>query len=175
MGCAPNAISGRSVSEIDTVPLALGILRSVPYGFLITSGSPPAARLVQHLRVDDDGAVWIGTSPRSRKAHAVRSDRVATYVVEDRSRFAYACISGAADVVDEIATRKQLWDQGLVAFFPDGPEADDFVLVRVIPRLVEVMSFADGVHPDPYGLVPASAERVGGEWHEVQPSRLPRL
>jgi general stress protein 26 len=159
---------------IETLALALEILRSVPYGFLITPGSPPTARLVQHLSVEDDGVVWIGTSPRSRKAHAVTSEGLATYVVEDRSRFAYVSLSCAADVVDDMATRKQLWDQGLVAFFPDGPEGDDFVLVRVIPRVVEVMSFADGVHPDPYGLVPATAERASGNWQEVQPTRLPR-
>lgn len=96
--------------------LAVEVLRNVPYGFLVTSGSPPTARLVQHLRVEDDGVVWIGTSP----------------------------------------------------------EGDDFVLVRVRPHVVEAMSFADGLHPDPYGLVPGMAERSNGAWSDVEPTQLPR-
>lgn len=157
------------------VPLAVEIIRSAPYGFLVTSGLPPKARLVQHLRVDDEAVVWIGTSPRSRKAHAVATEGVATYVVEDLARFAYVSVAGAADLVDDVLMRKELWEEGLRSFFPAGPEGDDFVLVRVKPDVVEVMSFADGVHPDPYGLVPSVAERSGGGWHEVEATRLPRL
>lgn len=159
----------------EIISLAVEVLRNVPYGFLVTSSSPPTVRLVQHLRIEDDGVVWIGTSPRSRKAHAVAREGVATYAVEDRSRLAYVSMAGAADVVEDPGVRTELWEEGLRAFFPEGPEGDDFVLVRVRPHVVEAMSFADGLHPDPYGLVPCMAERSNGEWRDVEPTRLGRL
>lgn len=169
MGAHPRCTSGR----VSLVRLAVGILRRAPYGFLITSGTPPSARLVQHLLVDDDAAVWIGTSPRSRKVRSVVADGVATYAVEDRERFAYVSVAGPADIIDGVEARIRLWEEGLRPFFPDGPEGDDFVLVRVAPDAVEVMSFADRVHPDPFGLVPARAERRKDVWQRVPPDRRP--
>ncbi|MAT07229.1 MAG: stress protein [Acidimicrobiaceae bacterium] len=156
---------------MDIAQLAVETLRTVPYGFLVTPATPPTARLVQHLHVDDDAAVWIGTSPRSRKASSIATHGAATYVVEDRDRFAYVSVAGTADVVTDLATRNRMWEEGLRAFFPAGPEGDDFVLVRLTPDVVEAMSFADGVHPDPYGLVPCRVERREGAWREVEPER----
>ena len=91
------------------MPAALTTLRSHPYGFLTTVGSSgPHARLVQHLRVDEDAAIWIGTSPRSRKVSDVLTDPAVAYAVEDRAAFAYASVQGVAQVVDDPDLRRQL-------------------------------------------------------------------
>lgn len=138
---------------MDLLPVALRTLRSYPYGFLVTTGeSCPSVRLVQHLRVDDDATVWIGTSPRSRKAQEVADSPRVVYAVEDRPRFAYASLTATVNVVTDHALRCSLWEPGLQAFFPDGPDGDDFVLLRLAPVEIELMSFAEGVHPAPYGL-----------------------
>ncbi len=144
---------------MDVMEVALRTLRSHAYGFLATAaGSGPGLRLVQHLKVDDDATVWIGTSPRSRKAREIASAPRVAYAVEDRTNFAYATVLAAAVVVTEIHLRRSLWEPGLSAFFPDGPDGDDFVLLRLASVEVEVMSFADGVHPHPYGLKAAVAK-----------------
>lgn len=141
---------------MDILALAVGILRSQPYGFLATPAADgPDLRLVQPLRIDDDATVWIGTSPASRKAGQVEARAGASYAVEDRSRFAYAAVRGPAGLVRDAQLCDALWEPGLAAFFPDGPHGGDFALLRVVPTSVEVMSFADGVHPEPYGLRPA--------------------
>lgn len=138
---------------MDLSTVALAILRSHPYGFLATTGpARPSVRLVQHLRVDDDATIWIGTSPRSRKAVEIAGSPEVTYAAEDRARFAYAAVSARAEIIEDVAIRKALWEPGLEAFFPEGPGGDDFVLVRLTPDDIELMSFTDGVHPDPYGL-----------------------
>lgn len=138
---------------MELLTVALAIFRSHPYGFLATTGRPgPTVRLVQHLRVDDDATIWIGTSPRTRKVLEITASPRVTYAVEDRAKFAYASLSARAELVDDVAKREELWDPGLQAFFPEGPGGDDFVVVRLVPLDLEVMSFVDGVHPDPYGL-----------------------
>jgi general stress protein 26 len=109
-------------------------------------------RLVQHLQVEDDATVWIGTSPRSRKVSEIRRNGAVTYAVEDREAFAYVALRGSAELVGDDRLRRALWEPGLQAFFPGGPGGDDFILVRITAVHLEVMSFSAGVHPEPYGL-----------------------
>lgn len=134
---------------------AVATLRSQPYGFFstVTSGGGPCVRLVQALRIDDDATVWFVTSPSTRKAgEIVDGDGAAAYAVEERESFAYACVRGRATLLRDAALASQLWDPGLDAFFAEGPGGDDVVVVRLRARVVEFMSFAAAVHPDPYGL-----------------------
>ncbi len=159
-------------SAAHLVDLASRYLDANPYGFLVThgSGGGPHARLVQHLASDAD-RIWIGTSPRSRKAIDVAGSPQVAYAVEDRAAFAYVTFHGAASVVDDLGVRAQRWAEGLEAFFPGGPRGTDFVLLSVLVDRIEIMDFAEGVHPDPYGLVPAVVERAGASWVLTQAER----
>ena len=40
-------------------------------------------------------------------------------------------LTGQASVVDDLATKRELWNTVVEAWFPDGPEDPDVVLVRV--------------------------------------------
>ena len=44
------------------------------------------------------------------------------------------------------------------------PDGDDYVLVKFIPLRIELMSFASGVLPKPYGLKPAAVVRSEDLW-----------
>lgn len=157
------------------VDVALGILRSHPYGFLATRAvdGGSSVRLVQHLRVDDDATIWIGTSPRSRKVQEIEGHAQVSYSVEQRESFAYATVAGPATIVGDVETRAELWEEGLRAFFPAGPEGDDFVVVRFRSQRIEMMDFAGSIHPQPYGLVPAVIERDGSTWRVAAAERRP--
>jgi general stress protein 26 len=149
--------------------VALALLRANPYGFLITvpAGDGLHSRLVQHLHVDDDATIWIGISPRSRKAADVAGGDMACYSVEDRAAFGYVTVTARPALSADLAQRRALWEDGLAAFFPGGPEGDDFVLLRLSPVRIELMNFARAVHPDPYGLVPAVIERDETGWRAI--------
>ncbi|MFI6483151.1 pyridoxamine 5'-phosphate oxidase family protein [Nonomuraea sp. NPDC050663] len=145
--------------------VALTLLRANPYGFLTTvNDGQPHSRLVQHVSVDADGTVWIGTSPASRKAAEISRHRMVTYAVEDRAAFAYVCLQADAELVRDKDERVARWQDGLEAFFPDGPAGNDFVLIRLRPHRVELMDFVRKIHPDPYGLLPAAVEQREGSW-----------
>jgi len=151
------------------VGLALEIVQAAPYGFVVTAepAGPPSGRVVQHLEVSAGLVVTFSTSPRSRKAARIAHAGSATYLVEDRPRFAYVSLSGPARLSHDLDERRRLWVEGLRAFFPDGPEGGDFVLVELTAQRIELWSLADGVHPEPYGLVPATLVRDGEGWREV--------
>ncbi|WP_306361236.1 pyridoxamine 5'-phosphate oxidase family protein [Nocardia sp. CC227C] len=137
------------------------MLRTTTYGFLTTVADGRVhTRLVQHAGVDADDTIWIGTSPKSRKAADIAASPEVTYAVEDRPGIAYACVYATATIVDDPEERKARWVNGFELFFPGGPEGDDFVLLRLRPTAVEVMDFTREIHPDPFGLVPARAERA---------------
>ncbi len=158
------------VTADELVSVALRIVREAPYGFVVTAEpeGAPSGRVVQHLEVSDELAVSFSTSPKSRKAARVAASGMATYLVENRDRFAYVSLSGPARLSDDLEERRRLWDEGLRAFFPDGPDGPDFILVELTAQRIELWSFADEVHPDPYGLVPATLVRDGGGWHVVE-------
>ncbi len=160
--------AGRMLAIVDE------LLASNPYGFLVSHGSGGHTRLVHHLGESGGSEVWIGTSPRSRKAADVRAVPGVTYAVEDRNRFAYVALYADAEVVEDAATLEARWVPDLEAFFPEGPLGGDFVLLRLAPWRIELMSFADAVHPEPYGLLPAALTRADGSrpWQAVQADRV---
>lgn len=154
----------------ELLGLAEQILWAAPYGFVVTAeeGGPPSGRLVQHLAVGPDAAVVFSTSPNSRKAQRISATGAMTYLVEDRDRFAYVSLSGPAHLESDPSVCRQHWEEGLRAFFPSGPEGDDFVLVLFQPERIELWSAVDGVHPDPYGLAAATLVREDDGWKRTQ-------
>ena len=160
------------MDPVELLNLAVGLLRANAYGFLITTGDgQPRARLVQPVHVDDAATVSVGTSPRSRKVSDLRGVADAAFAVEDRDRFAYVTVSGTCSIIDDEAVRRERWTDGLAPFFPGGPTGDDFVIVELCARRIEIMDFTQRVHPDPYGLVPAVIT-WDGSWRSVTADRL---
>ncbi|NNH74277.1 pyridoxamine 5'-phosphate oxidase family protein [Nocardia uniformis] len=140
---------------------AVGIVRAGKYGFLTTlADGHPHTRLVQTMSVDADATVWIGTSPKSRKALDIALHPEVTYAVEDRVGLSYACLYAAAEIIDDPAELNAKWMREFEMFFPDGPTGGDFILLRLRPTAVEVLDFTREIHPAPFGLVPARAERT---------------
>jgi general stress protein 26 len=158
------------VEADGVILLAVEIVRAAPYGFVVTTeeAGPPSGRLVQHLAVDDRARVVFSTSPATRKARRIAATGELAYLVEDRQRFAYVSLSGRARLETSLAARQEHWEEGLRAFFPGGPEGDDFVLVVLETQRVELWSAADGVHPDPYGLAAATLTRTDEAWQRIQ-------
>lgn len=155
---------------MKTVPELLEItknmINSVDFCFLITLGESgqPNARLVQHFKTDESLVVWFGTSPKSRKANELRQNphlSVAFYHPDDT---AYVTLKGAAELVDDLNLRREKWYENWIAFFPEGPEGNDYVLLKFVPSVIEMVNFAKRVTPPPFGLMHADLVRVGDEW-----------
>lgn len=151
--------------------IALRILRAHPFGFFATcSGGRADVRLVQQLRVEDDATIWFATHPRSRKAAEIVENPTATYAVEERAAVAYATAIGHAAIVVDVEKGRELWDEGLRTIWPDGPDGDDFVLVRITTNRLEVMDFSFDEEFEAFE--PWVLEREGSRWrsrpHELR-------
>lgn len=81
------------------------------------------------LEIDADADLWFVThESTSQVTHIARDDRVN---VTFTSRSEWASLTGRGEVVRDVAKTRDLWNQMVDAWFPDGPETPGVVLIRV--------------------------------------------
>ena len=148
------------------VTVAKATLDTANFCFLTTRGEsePTNTRLMQHFKPDADLTVWFGTSLTSRKVHEIRRNPRVTVACLDPQRPAYAVLVGTVTVEERAEQWRRYWREDWQTFWPDGPSARDYVLLRFACERVEVLSFPSGIAPAPYGLRPAVVVRHGDEW-----------
>jgi general stress protein 26 len=89
-----------------------------------------------------DGSLWFATWKDSAKIDELAADPacgVAFYAGGHSAT--YVSLSGHAEVVQDRAKIHELWEPTWKAWFPDGPDSDQIVLIRVEPERAEY------VHP----------------------------
>jgi general stress protein 26 len=106
------------------------------------------------LSTEEDLSVWFGASPNSRKVHEIEQNQLVTLTYHYAAEKAYVSIQGRATLHVDIPLRKQYWRESWFAFWPQGPEGDDYILIQVSPYQIDVMNFEQGVTPEPFGLRP---------------------
>lgn len=148
-------------------------IQSTQYAFLMTADDTGLinVRLMQPFPPDDDLTLWFGTSPRSRKAENIRRDPRVTVAYQDSAGAAYITLQGQAYLVDDLELRRAHWFTEWKLFWPDGPEGDDYVLIRFRPERIELMHFGQNITPAPFGLLPAVLTRQGDDWIQTQAFR----
>ncbi len=128
----------------------------------------PSSRAVAAFPPDADFArVVIGTHPDSRKnVHVLKDPRVLMSYVDNSNR-GYVTVIGKAHIDDKSEERKTYWVDRFSAFFPGGPDSDEYQLMIVVPERLEVRSFGLKVAEEPTRWSPVILERgETGEWQQ---------
>ncbi len=131
----------------DLYTLALDIMARAPYSFMITMAGAEAgvhARLMEHYGPDEDGAIWLGSLPDTRKVDEIRADPRVTLTFEITDERAFVVAAGQAVVVDDVTIRRRWWRSEWTAFFPGGPD-HGYSVMRVDLTRIEVLSYEAGV------------------------------
>lgn len=79
--------------------------------------------------VEFDGDLWFFTKLGGRKAEQIAHKPRVNVSLSSRS--SWVSIDGEAEIVRDVAKAKELWNAGIEAWFPDGPEDPEIVLVKV--------------------------------------------
>jgi general stress protein 26 len=98
-----------------------------------------------------DGDLWFFAERGSRKLQHIGADPQVNVTVGSGST--WVSLTGGASLVDDAARKRELWNAGVEAWFPDGPDAPEVVLIRVEAqsaeywdtpggRIASVLSFA---------------------------------
>lgn len=150
----------------EYVEVVRKIAISTQYSTLITQNAQNEvhARLMQHFDPEDDMTLWYGTHRQSRKALDMRENSRVSVMIHDDYRRAYAVLEGEAEVVEADEDRRNHWFADWYNFWDGGPEDPDFVVIRVRPTRIEILSFQEEIAPDPYGLAHADMVLVDGAW-----------
>ena len=156
----------QAITPQHLLDVTMTTIQAAEHCFLITLGQDggPQARLMLPFPPEQNLTIWMGASPRSRKVRELRADPRATLGYDCAAEGAYVTLLGTASIEDDLALRRKYWRRRFVQFWPDGPEADDYVLIRFVPSRIELMNVAQEVVPEPYGLRAAVLVRRAREW-----------
>ena len=146
--------------------VARDTIKAVQYCFVITLGESGQAnaRLVQHFKPEADMTIWVGTSPKTRKICEIRNESNITITFQDDKDYSYVTMLGSASVENTLNEKQRHWQEDFIAYFPKGPQNDDYVLIKFIPSRIELMNFQRGVTPEPFGLRPAVLVKAEENW-----------
>lgn len=133
---------------------AQDIITQAQYATFVTIGDhgQPNARIVDPGAPEGDLSVWIVTKRNSRKAAQLRKNPRATLLYYDSEHMSYASLVGTTSFVSDPAEMEKYWQEKWTKFFPDGAKGADIVLVRFVPKSVEIVSREHKLLPDPWGL-----------------------
>ena len=104
------------------------------------AGNEPRVRMV-HPTWEGD-ILWIATGPQTAKTREIEDNAavdIQFQVAPDD--FIHLLVRGQATVLKDQETRHRIWDvmdYDLFQFWPDGPDSDEYCVVKVEPSRVEL-------------------------------------
>lgn len=133
------------------IAAAKEVMRAARYCALITIGPDgfPQARTVDAFAPEEDLTVWIGTNPVTRKVAEIRADPRVTLYYFDAAATGYVTLIGRAEIVTDVAAKDVHWKDEWKSFYSDGSRGDDYVLIRVRPVRLEIVSYTHNLLNDP--------------------------
>ncbi|MCP8892853.1 pyridoxamine 5'-phosphate oxidase family protein [Sphingomonas faeni] len=80
-------------------------------------------------KVEFDGDLWFFTKRGGRKVEQIGLEPRVNAAFSSKS--SWVSVTGKAEVVHDVQKAKQLWNAGIEAWFPNGPEDPEIVLLKV--------------------------------------------
>lgn len=103
-------------------------------------GGEPRVRIV-HPTWEGE-TLWLATFPTSPKARQLRANPAVDLQYQvGPPDFVHVCVRGRAEIADDDATRRHVWDvldYDLTPFWPGGPGDPSYAPVRITPTRVEL-------------------------------------
>jgi len=115
----------------------------------------PQARIIDVFPLEADLTAWIGTRSDTRKVGQLRRDSRATLLCFDAPSLAYVTLLGTAELVTDPADKARHWKSEWKGYYADENRGPDYVLIRLRPARVEVLSPGHGLYMGGGGMGPA--------------------
>jgi len=142
------------------VAAARDVMETAGYATLVTIGGDgqPQARIVDPFVPEADFTIWIGTNSRTRKVADIGRDPRVTLTYFNAAAGEYVTVIGIAALVADSAEKAGHWKDAWSRFYANGPRGDDYLLIRVRPTRLEVVSPRHGLVNDPVTWRPVTAD-----------------
>ena len=107
----------------------------------------PRVREMDPFPPEQDFTVWFGTNPRSRKVEQIRNNPKVTLYYLEENNAGYVTIYGNAQLVNDQEEKDVRWKEEWEAFYRN--RTDDYLLIKVTPEWMEVISYSHRIVGDP--------------------------
>lgn len=128
------------------------IIKNARYATLVTASAEqgsPDARIIDPFDPEADLTIWFATNPKSRKVQELAKDPHVTLLYFDAPTKGYVTLKGTATLVRDAGAKAARWKDDWMGMYADRNRGDDYLLVRVVPDTLEVVSVALHMINDP--------------------------
>jgi general stress protein 26 len=115
------------------------MIKDCRFAMLVTVEGDGAlrSRPMTSVQKEFDGSLWFFASAQSPAVAAIAGHADVCLAYADADAADFVSISGTASVEHEIARKQALWNPIVQAWFPQGAESSDVVLIRVAANHAE--------------------------------------
>jgi general stress protein 26 len=147
----------------EIIAAARDIVRKARYCSLVTIGEDghAQARIVDPLEPDADFTMWIATNPLTRKVREIQRNPRTTVLCFDAATSSYVTIVGRAGLISDATEKEKHWKAEWAAIYPKGPRDGDYMLIRLTPARLEIVSESRGMVGDPRTWLPLAIDFPG--------------
>ncbi len=144
----------------QVIAAAKAIMQTARYCTLITIGpdGQPQARIVDPFVPDADLTIWIATNPLTRKVKEIRLDPRVTLMYFSAATFEYVTVFATAALDTDSLEKAGHWKAEWAGLYKNQNRGDDYVLLRVNPSRLEVVSQLRGLGNDPLTWRPVTVD-----------------
>lgn len=128
------------------------------------------SRPMQTQDFEFDGDLWFFTSSRTHKIEEIEKDNRVNVAYASPDTNTYVSVSGTAEVVKDKAKIDEYWNDILKAWFPEGKDSPDLVLLKISVEQAEYWDAPSSTIVQLAGFVKAmvTGERAdGGENRKI--------
>ncbi len=144
----------QSTPDSTILSAAREIMEASPTCVLITLDKKiPRARTMDPFKPEKDLTVWLATNPNSRKVKEIKKNAIVTLYYQDGEN-GYISLYGRATLVNDQSEKDKRWKTAWSAYYPNRNEA--YLLIKVIPLKLEVISYKDNLKGDSHTWQPHS-------------------
>lgn len=108
----------------------------------VDANGHPQARAIDAFPAEDNFVVWIATKAGTRKLSEIKRNPHVTLYYWDAKDPGYVSLAGTAEIVTAPEEKAKRWKEEWKEFYSDRNRGSDYVLIRVTPSRVEVVSYA---------------------------------
>jgi general stress protein 26 len=126
------------------------IVANARYATLVTvnGASQPDARIIDPFAPEYDWTIWFATNAASRKVGELKADSRVTLLYFYAPTKGYVTIKGRATLVSDSTEKSKRWKTDWSGMYKKDNQGDDYLLVKVTPESLEVVSVALGMLND---------------------------
>lgn len=119
------------MSDAESISKVTDIINDSHIGMFTTVNEEGAlvSRPLAVQNVEDDGDMWFFTSANTSQVAHIRANPAVNVSFGQRTE--WVSVAGTAEVVTDWQLIHDMWNQVVEAWFPDGPDTPDVVLLRV--------------------------------------------